>query len=651
MGHVCFHQIDQGRPRGAAGRGDAAMNGPNARSRYCPFLGNLFLLVVLACVCGQVLYDHRITTVVALFPQWFLLGSLWYLSRPVGRTPGGAATGASLAVLIPALSCLALLVAWWGWKTNTMAICGAIPISDSASYYISAQGFLREGFLDPSGQRRPVNVLLTSLWLFLSEDHVKTMLLIQAMAFSVAAFLASAAVAALHGFRAGLVMAALLLVFAEPYLPTTMSETNGIIFGTLSFIGFFFGLYRRSFFAFCLGALFLAVALAIRPSAMFVLPCIVVAGCMIFATRPIKRLMVAAILLGVMLVPIGSSVLLNKTLSRGDGGFNSNLSYSIYGLVSGGKGWEQYEKDHPKTLDGLPEGERAHIILQASWRHVKEHPADLVRGLAESQVVGPLQTFAQIARLAWLGAAGDPLRIIPASVIVAVCLLFAGVLVCQWAGKKQPLNVRGNVRLFFAWYLAGYLVSIPFFFRDGGLRLHAAILPVVSYLLVWILLPAWAAGDDSLTRGRADRLLWGASTYGFALIGLVAWIVLAQPRSAQFGLLAAPPSAPDGTIEFRFQSGWPSCDLRKFAHSPADPKPRWFSGLIPDDGYRSAGLREIAGRGHLYFGFDEGARIWKIVRADDLAGPLNLIEVDHTERSDGRYRDFYSAKSTQAINP
>jgi hypothetical protein len=626
------------------------MSAPSVRGKYCPILGNVFLLAVLVCLTGQILYDHRLTTAIAVFPQWVLLGALWYLWRPDAAQPGRTHGGPVIAVLIAALSCLALLVAWLGWKTNTMAICGTIPISDAASYYISAQSFLREGTLDPSGQRRPLNVLITSLWLYLSADDVRVLLLIQALVFSAAAYLASAAVAAMRGFRAGLLMAALLLVFAEPYLPTTMSETNGIIFGTLSFVGFFFGLYRRSFLAFCLGAFFLAIALAIRPSAMFVLPCVIVAGSMIFAAGFYQRLLVAGCLLAVIMVPVGTSLVLNKTLSHGDGGFNSNLSYSIYGLVSGGKGWEQYEKDNPRTLDGLPEAERAHIVLQASWSHVKQHPADLVRGLIKSQAVGPLQTFAQISRLAWLGAAGDPLRIIPAGVIAAICLLFAAVLSCRLAAKSRPLSIHGDARLFFVWYLAGYVLSIPFFFKDGGLRLHAAILPVVSYLLVWIMLPAESA-DHSVSSGRADRLLWGASAAGFCLIALVGWIILGHPRGPHFDPFAAPRTAADGRMMFRFDSGWPACDLSKFPPSSGDGKPHWFSGPIPDDDYRSAGLREIAGRGHLYFGFDAGARIWRIIRADELAAPVSLIEIDRNEHSDGRYRDFYSAESVQAAGP
>src|SRR5450631_2729890 len=190
------------------------------RAQHCALLQNLFLIAAIISLICQILYDQHAITVVALFPQWLLLASLGYLWRQVGISPIERARSVPVfAILIPTLCCLTLLSAWFGWKANPLAICGVIPISDAASNYISAQTLLREAFLDPSGQRRPLNILLTSLWLYLSGDDFKLLLLLQAFGFSVAAFLASAAVAALHGIRGGLLFFALLLVFAEPYLP------------------------------------------------------------------------------------------------------------------------------------------------------------------------------------------------------------------------------------------------------------------------------------------------------------------------------------------------------------------------------------------------------------------------------------------------
>jgi hypothetical protein len=623
------------------------------RSHYCAIFRTGFLVLAFLGLTWQILYDQHPITVVSLFPQWLLLGSIWYVWRQdLSSQYNWARHTLVFALLIPALSCLTLLIAWLGWKANTLAICGVIPISDSASYYISAQTFLREAFLDPSGQRRPLNIVMTSLWLYFSGDDFKLLLLIQALAFSAAAFLATVVVAAVHGFRVGLLLFAFLLVFAEPYLPTMLSETNGIICGVLALVGFILALYRRSVFSYCFGAFFLAMGLAIRPSALIVLPCVVIAGSAIFGISRIKRVLVVASLITAVLLPSGISILLNNTMSHRDGALNSNLSYVVYGLVTGGRGWEQYQKDNPRRLDGLPEAERSHIVLEASWQHFKEHPVDLVRGLVEGQLLGPLQTFAQMARVAFLGAAGDPLRIIPPAVIIVISFGFAGVLWCRFVSRRHVVSMNGNFRLFCILILVGYLISIPFFYKDGGLRLHAAILPVISYMFVWLLLPPGAAGENTLSNRNADRLFAGTTVFGFVLLGLLGWISLMHPKSHQFDLLPVNKSFEDNKIIFRFKPGWPRCDLRNFERVRGDDKPHWFSGAIPDDDYRSAGLRDISGRGELYFGFDAGARVWKIIHTDKPVGLLNGVKIgpgSHNGYSDNKYRDFYSAESVQII--
>jgi hypothetical protein len=618
---------------------------------HCAAFRQCFLAAALIGLTGQVLYDRHLVTIVSLFPQWLLLGAIWYSWRQNAVAQEYWVRGTLIfALLIPALSCLGLLIAWLGWKANPMAIGGVVPISDSAGHYVSAQTFLREALLDTEGQRRPLNTVMTSLWLYLSGDDFELLLLIQALGFSVAAFLASAVVAALHGFRAGLLLFAFLLVFAEPYLPTTLTETNGIIFGILALVGFLFGLYRGSLAFFCLGALFLAMGLAIRPSALFVLPCVVVAGALIFGAGRIKRLMVVACLVSAILIPSGISSLLNRTMSHHDGALNANLSYVVYGLVAGGKGWEQYGKDHPLALKGLPEVKQSQVILQASRRHFMEHPADLVLGLVKGQVLGPLQTFAQMVRLGFLGAAGDTLRIIPPAAIIIVSLWFAGVLWCQMASRTQVFTNR-NFRVFCILFLTGYLGSIPFFYKDGGLRLHAAVLPVISYLLVWALLPPRTAAEHSLSSGNAGRIPAGTVAFGLVLLGALGWISLIHPHNRKFETIPPAQQVKENEMMFVFKPGWPQCDLTKFEHVRSDDRPRWFSGPIPDDDYRSAGIREIAGQGHLYFGFDAGAREWKIIHTDQPVGLLSEVEIEHGDdiHRDKPYRDYYSVKSVRVI--
>lgn len=618
-------------------------------SQCCRALQTCFLLLVSLCLIGQVVYDQHAATALSIFPQWLLLGSLWYLWRGDRSVQKNWNQGLlAFAILIPTLSCLTLLFAWHGWKANWSAIAGVIPISDAASYYESAQTFLREAYLDVSGQRRPLSTAMTSLWLYLSGDHFKLCLLLQALCFAAVAFLAAAAVAVLHGIRAGWVFFALLLVFAEPYLPTMMTESNGIIFGILALSMLLFGLNRGRFPFYCLGAFFLAIGLAIRPSALFVLPCVVIAGAVIFGGSRLRILGVAIVLSGVVSLPTGIAIAMNKTMGHGDGTLNDNLSYTIYGLVAGGKGWEQYHKENPHALDGLPAGERSRIVLQAARQHFADQPLDLARGILKGQIFGPLQSFAQLARLAFLGAAGDPLRLVAPAEITAVSVFFACILAVQWARRRRTVAPNRSWRVFFLWLLLGYLLSIPFYYRDGGLRVHAAVFPAIAYLLVWLLLPPGNAPPDSGADVRGERI--SASTLGFGLVLLMSlgWLILIHPKSSTFDRLPSAEGISDRTLLFLFNPGWPQADLSNFPPGGGDGRLRWFSGAMPDDEYRSAGIREISGHGYLYFGFDEATQIWKIIHTDRPIGLLNQIEVK-SGRNQGKYRDFYTAERVQVI--
>jgi hypothetical protein len=290
--------------------------------------------------------------------------------------------------------------------------------------------------------------------------------------------------------------------------------------------------------------------------------------------------------------------------------------------------------------------------MRASWDHFRKNPADLALGLAKGQLAGPVQTFAQMIRLAFLGAAGDPLRIIPPAVIVAISVLFAGVLFRQLTARPRLFPINRDMRLFCIFFLGGYLISIPFFYKDGGLRLHAAVLPTLCFMLVSVLLPPGAAAENRLPNGGPGRLLAGAAGLGFVLIGLAGFIALVHPKNHKFDPFPAHTSLSGGAWIFRFEAGWPKCDLRRFAAEAGDKRPHWFSGAIPDDDYRSAGIGEILGRGDLYFGFDEGAREWKIIHTDREVGLVNKVEAaaaDGSGSKDGKYRDFSPADTLEVL--
>src|SRR6185437_15580479 len=151
---------------------------------------------------------------------------------------------------------------------------------------------------------------------------------------------------------------------------------------------------------------------------------------------------------------------------------------------------------------------------------------------------------------------------------------------------------------------------------------------------------------------HANQLLAGTTAFGFVLLGLLGWIAVIHPKRHDFEPIFVPESVEEHKIVFLFEPGWPQCDLRNFARVLGDNRARWFSGAIPDDNYRSAGIREISGRGYLYFGFDATTRDWKIIHTDQPVGLLSEVEIgarSHEGSRDNKYQDFYSAKNVQVI--
>jgi hypothetical protein len=299
----------------------------------------------------------------------------------------------------------------------------------------------------------------------------------------------------------------------------------------------------------------------------------------------------------------------------------------------------------------MPAAEQSRIILEAARQHFTHHPLDLIRGLLKGQVLGPLKTFNWIARLAFMGAAGDSLRIFSPAVGSVIPIVFAGFLWCQLRSRRRVASVNSDARWFFIWFLIGYVVSIPFIYEDGGLRVHAPIFPFVAYMLVWLLLPPSAASERDLSGPNANRLLAGSLALGVILLGLLGWISVAHPMIHDRIPLVA--GSGENTTLLWFEPGWPHCDLRKFERSAGDDRPRRFSGVYPDGEYGSGEIRQIAGRGGLYLGYDAGARDWKAIHTDQAVGVLNKVEVEsehHSADTDPRSREFYEADSVQIIS-
>jgi hypothetical protein len=155
---------------------------------------------------------------------------------------------------------------------------------------------------------------------------------------------------------------------------TTLTENFGFAMGTVAFAVLWRAAVGRQVRGLCIGLGLLTIALMARAGAFFVLPGVVMAAAWAFrADRGWLRVglsMSAAIVLAAFLA-LGLGRLLSDP--KGDQKAFSNFSYSLYGLIVGGKGWTQVLADHPTATEGAQ-------IYSLAWQAFRARPIGLVVG-------------------------------------------------------------------------------------------------------------------------------------------------------------------------------------------------------------------------------------------------------------------------------
>jgi hypothetical protein len=157
----------------------------------------------------------------------------------------------------------------------------------------------------------------------------------------------------------------------------------------------------------------------------------------------------------------------------------SNFSQSLYGLVVGGKGWNQVLQDHPGATEGAQ-------IYSLAWQAFRAHPMGIIEGSlkmwgAYLRPLGPYHVFGFVHD----GTYRPWLQI--------VCYMLAAIgfwsALRNWREPPYTLGIAAAL---------GHLASIPFVPPiDAGLRVYAATLPIVAIFV--------SVGAVELMRGVQHR--------------------------------------------------------------------------------------------------------------------------------------------------
>ncbi|MBS0185396.1 MAG: hypothetical protein JSS34_03465 [Proteobacteria bacterium] len=285
-----------------------------------------------------------------------------------------------------ALFFLPFLYVWAGFPffinedMNYVMLGGVIPYSDAGSYYAGAELFLRTGEIDYWNMRRPLNALLLAIRLKIVGGDFQGALFIQAALCGLSGVFFVQTVSQILGRRVAFISILICFLWAQTYIPTTMTESLGLCLGFLAITLLIQGTYLESASIFGVGIFVLTVGLNTRAGPFIILPFFflwVLFSPLFKAQKKWAFFLIAGIILG-FLYP--KALLLLYGTSEGTGQMHANFASTLYGLARGGltwvSGYEACEK-----LGITVESEQAIWLYQESLRLILENPLNLIKGL------------------------------------------------------------------------------------------------------------------------------------------------------------------------------------------------------------------------------------------------------------------------------
>jgi hypothetical protein len=349
---------------------------------------------------------------------------------------------------------------WFTARDMFFAHGGWFPLTDGASWWDCGKALERAapGFQATAWcQWRPAYPAMLASLSVLVGDDTRALLLVQAGLVGLAVFLLVREIARLTGLIGAGVAACLIFAFADIHaIGQIETENPGLIFGMIGLALLLRGAARVGPPALVLGTAGLSLALAARPGAMLALPLLVL--WMVFTLWRRERQPWRIVALVCLAAVVGPA--LHSILVAAEGGVfansGGNFSYTLYGMVTGGRGWQAVLTDHPE-LASLETGALTAAIYRLAWAAFLLHPADLAHGLSVgfwAWAVGLYETAPAWAlpALRW--------ALMPAG-IASLCI-----------GWRQP------ERQMLAVLFLGEAVSAPLLGGDGGPRVFAATMPV-----------------------------------------------------------------------------------------------------------------------------------------------------------------------------
>ncbi|MBD3345943.1 MAG: hypothetical protein GF401_12845 [Chitinivibrionales bacterium] len=342
-------------------------------------------------------------------------------------------------------------------------IGGFLPYSDPQGYCAGAKRLIEFGRLDEwNSLRRPLPICFYAVLLKVTGQNLQLTIFITVVLVAISIYHAAKTIYFAFGTFAAFLMLLLLSSFFSFFNGTLLTEPVGLLFGNYAFVFLFTGVYTSKKGRYIFGLFLLALALSIRVGAFFILPLLVLYGAYHFRNK--ARLNYRHGLMGIiviLMVMIINSTMLTLVGSSGKGLRISNFSYTLYGMVKGGKGWTHVYNEHPE-LSSLPEAEQSRLAYEYAKAELKKNPIPFFATIGRVLLHSTLHLFSFTIPFNFV--------INKYSLLVPFIMVFIGLFVI----KENKIRQLG---LFLIVSLIGIVLSSPFLV-DGGYRVYAATMPI-----------------------------------------------------------------------------------------------------------------------------------------------------------------------------
>lgn len=283
---------------------------------------------------------HFLTTLADCFFLSLWPSLLWaFVIGFVARLKGWQGLLSTFLLALVPVAAMAIYFGVSHASDESFLVAGVIPWSDAAIHFKQAAQMALGGITHVGMNGRFLYPAYFSSLLILTHLNLLHAEVLGGVLFAGGLTLALSSVARLLGASGAMVVALVCgLFFRERCAGLIMTENFGLLCGLLGLAATLLALKKDHFWTFLLGVFLLALGLSARPGPMFILPFLV-----IFAAWQGKRkswshaIVNGGIAALIILGAFSSNTLLSKKIYDGKVIVNRNFSFTLYGLLTGGK--------------------------------------------------------------------------------------------------------------------------------------------------------------------------------------------------------------------------------------------------------------------------------------------------------------------------